>query len=521
MTYVVRKLRRLGEGGGRKRTTIEAAETTSSSAVVGRQNIETICNYFIALGAEINPSLMYKRNKLQVLCLLSEFYNNQKLFSDMIRNDILAYLDSLRRPEASDPEHKWIGIYNLRRIYFLRFFKWLYNPDLNPKDRPTPNVMKNIQKLKRMEHSIIKPTDLWTAEDDILFLRYCPSKRDKAYHTIARDSSCRPSEILNLRIRDAVFIMSGTNSNSQYVQITVNGKTGNRSIPLFAAVPYIKDWLDDHPQGKNPNAFLIPSLDRKHRKFGNKMQEKSLNIIYRKYSLEFFPRLLEDPKVIPEDKQKIRDLLKKPWNPYIFRHSALTAKAKFLKENTLRQHAGWTQNSNMPRTYIHFLGNESNEILLAEYGIVTEANKGNVLLPANLKPKACPNCNESNIPDCKFCSKCRMVLTYDAYNETIEEQKQKDNLLQQMRQEQIDSKRKVEELEEKYRKQDEAISTYIINDMKLIHDEMTETIKQAKIDFANITQQAIKETKAKGRTDQQQQVRKLEEIREKTLANTS
>jgi integrase/recombinase XerD len=185
--------------------------------------------------------------------------------------------------------------------------------------------MKNIRMLKRMEHSTVKPTDLWTAEDDVLFLKYCPKKRDKAYHTIARDSSCRPSEILNLRIRDVVFMTSGT---SQYVQIVVNGKTGNRSIPLFSAVPYIKDWIDDHPQERNPNAFLIPSLDRKHRKFGNRMEEKSLNIIYRKHNLEFFPKLLEDPKVIPEDKQKIRDLLKKPWNPYLFRHSARLCKVK-------------------------------------------------------------------------------------------------------------------------------------------------------------------------------------------------
>jgi integrase/recombinase XerD len=283
--YAVRKLRRLGVQSQGKRT--------AAASTIGRQNIETICNHLIAVNAEINPSIMYKINKLQVLCLLSEFHNNQKSFLQMTRNDILDYLDNLCRPEASDPEHKWIGTYNLRRIYFLRFFKWLYNPDLNPKDRPIPDVMKNIRMLKRMEHSTVKPTDLWTAEDDVLFLKYCPNKRDKAYHTIARDSSCRPSEILNLRIRDVVFMTSGT---SQYVQIVVNGKTGNRSIPLFSAVPYIKDWIDDHPQGRNPNAFLIPSLDRKHRKFGNRMKEKSLNIIYRKHNLEFFPKLLEDPK---------------------------------------------------------------------------------------------------------------------------------------------------------------------------------------------------------------------------------
>ena len=34
----------------------------------------------------------------------------------MTREDILSYLDSLRKPEGSDPYHKWIGTYNLRSV---------------------------------------------------------------------------------------------------------------------------------------------------------------------------------------------------------------------------------------------------------------------------------------------------------------------------------------------------------------------------------------------------------------------
>lgn len=52
------------------------------------------------------------------------------------------------------------------------------------------------------------PSDMWTQDDDILFLKYCPSKRDKCYHAISRDSSCRP-QLLKLRIKDVVFKMVG------------------------------------------------------------------------------------------------------------------------------------------------------------------------------------------------------------------------------------------------------------------------------------------------------------------------
>ena len=53
----------------------------------------------------------------------------------MARDDIWRYLDSHRRSEESDPLHKWIGTYNLRRVYLLRFFKWFCYPELEQKKR--------------------------------------------------------------------------------------------------------------------------------------------------------------------------------------------------------------------------------------------------------------------------------------------------------------------------------------------------------------------------------------------------
>src|SRR5687767_9341103 len=69
--------------------------------------------------------------------------------------------------------------------------------------------------------------------------------------------------------------------------------------------------------------------------------------------------------------------------------------------------------------YVHYFGNESSESLLEAYGLVDHGIQIN-----QLKPKQCPNCSEPNKPDSKFCAKCRMVLTYDAYSQTIEEKQQ-------------------------------------------------------------------------------------------------
>ena len=80
--------------------------------------------------------------------------------------------------------------------------------------------------------------------------------RDKCYHAISRDSA-RPHEILKLRIKDIVFKLHLIKS---ICKILVNGKTGTRHIPLINSIPYIKDWISQHPQGGNPNAYLLCGL---------------------------------------------------------------------------------------------------------------------------------------------------------------------------------------------------------------------------------------------------------------------
>jgi hypothetical protein len=117
-----------------------------------------------------------------------------------------------------------------------------------------------------------------------------------------------------------------------------------------------------------------------------------------------------------------------------------------LKEHVLRQHAGWTLGSQMHLKYLHYFGNESSESLLEAYGLV---DKGVQI--DQLKPKQCPNCSEPNKPDSKFCAKCRMVLTYDAYNETLERQQEKESEVQVLKQTyEKDMKSMREEMEKKF-----------------------------------------------------------------------
>jgi integrase/recombinase XerD len=401
---------------------------------LSKENALTICDYILAMKREINPRLSHKKNTIQFLSELSRAVGKERKFIDMTRADVLCYLDSCRKTEDEDQLHRWIGTYNIRLATLSRFFKWLYYPDVeDPKRRSElsalarkPDCIMGIKQLKRKEVSCYKPSDLWSQEDDVVFLKWVTNKRDRCYHTMARDLSARPHGILNLKIRDVLF---KTACNKQYAEVLVNGKTGSRHIPLIQSIPYLKEWLSDHPSRNNPNSPLFVGLGRNS--MGKQLTIGGLYGVYKDYKEKFFPKLLDDDTISHEDKEKIKTLLAKPFNPYIRRHSALTEKSTKLKSSTLNQHAGWTANSNMAQKYIHYFGNESSESLLEAYGIVT---KNNVPIDT-LNPKICPNCNEGNTQDSKFCSKCKMIMSYEGYQEALESQSKKEDELKVMKEE--------------------------------------------------------------------------------------
>src|SRR5919199_109073 len=202
---------------------------------------------------------------------------------------------------------------------------------------------------------------------------------------------------------------------------------GSRHIPLIQSIPYVKDWLSNHPSRNNPNSPLFVGLGRNS--MGKQLSIEGLYGIYKYYKEKLFPKLLEDNTISNEDKEKIKGLIAKPFNPYIRRHSALTEKSTKLKSSTLNQHAGWKPSSNMAQVYIHYFGNESSESLLEAYGIVT---KNNVPIDM-LNPKICPNCNEGNTQDAKFCSKCKMIMSFEGYQEALESQSKKEDELKVMK----------------------------------------------------------------------------------------
>jgi hypothetical protein len=140
---------------------------------------------------KLNTTLIH----IKTLSLFSEFLH-YKDFEKITKNDIIDFLNSSRKIESEDPSHKWIGTYNTRQMILNKFFRWFYNQyqnnEMDQKKWITPLCMQGIKQFVKKEKSAYKPSDIWTDEDHAIFLKYCPSKRDRCYHAMANDTSARP-----------------------------------------------------------------------------------------------------------------------------------------------------------------------------------------------------------------------------------------------------------------------------------------------------------------------------------------
>jgi integrase len=260
---------------------------------------------------------------------------------------------------------------------------------------------------------------MWTEEDDTLFYKYCPSLRDKAWHAVNRDTGCRPHEMLKLKIKDIEVVRTQT---YQIARITVNGKTGTRSPRINNGYPHLKKWLSQgHPFPGAPNSPIFCGVGKKNT--GRRLSPRTINAMYENYKNVYFPKLLDDPSISEEDKRRIRDLLKKKWNPYVRRHTAATELSKALKDPVIiDQYMGWSHRGNTRHKYQHYYADDSFDAILQADGLLAPMGSSPKKKKDLLKPKQCPNCDEPNTPETKFCIN---VDTYSATMHTMKQSKRK------------------------------------------------------------------------------------------------
>ncbi len=214
------------------------------------------------------------------------------------------------------------------------------------------------------------PESLLTEDEILRMLRVTKNARDKAIIALLYDSGIRIGELQTLKIKDIDL-------SSELAHITVDGKTGQRKIPIFFSVPYLAQYLSSI---KEKGVMSTLWLDA--RSWNGETTHHAIRIMLKKTAHAAG--------------------IEKRMYPHLFRHSRASHYANKLTEQQLKEYFGWTKDSSMLSTYIHLSGRDVDTALSQANGITLPQ----VETMPKLVVKNCQRCQSKNTMDATYCSKC-------------------------------------------------------------------------------------------------------------------
>lgn len=246
-----------------------------------------------------------------------------------------------------------------------QFYAWLFDVE-DPRHEGYPKVVRWIH--SKAPKSKLKASDLLAPAEVKKLISATPDLRLKALIDVCYECGLRVGEALQMHIGDV-------DVQEQYAGLSVSGKTGPRLAYSIESLPLLLQWLDQHPDRKNHDAWLWTD------------DTEPLSYDKARFKLLECRRKAKVPKRVFF---------------HLFRHSSATRNAG-LGEPMLRTIYGWSKNSDEPNTYVHLSGETVRKVLLEKAG----AQQKTVQEPTVIM---CPRCGSPNEPDASLCLKCKSVL---------------------------------------------------------------------------------------------------------------
>ena len=165
-----------------KEAAVGLAPTTQWSimAFPRDEDKELIADFILAWSNDNADALLMSTNTkkayITALSRLSKHFEHKKSLKEMTTEDIVeGFLRSIKKEFSDDPEQKWVNTYNTYAARYLVFWKWLTQPDLRREERQTPPQVKGLRFVKHKDRRSkrVKVEDMWTAEENRVFLKYC------------------------------------------------------------------------------------------------------------------------------------------------------------------------------------------------------------------------------------------------------------------------------------------------------------------------------------------------------------
>lgn len=232
-----------------------------------------------------------------------------------------------------------------------------------------------------------RPEEMFRWDEHIIpMLEACKNSRDRALIALAWDLGPRPGELFDLTL--------GRFSDHQYgMKVTLyEGKKGTRSPVLVPSVPYVRQWLEDHPAPKSSNEPLWSTFTTV-----NQISDNRVRDIFKEVS----DRATMTPPSTP--------------TPSRMRKSSAShlASQPDVSQPHLEDHHGWDRGSQVAARYIAVFSDANDRAIAAAHGLDVEKDQ-----PEPTGPVTCVRCQQDTPRHEERCIHCGQAMSHAAAQES-------------------------------------------------------------------------------------------------------
>lgn len=231
-----------------------------------------------------------------------------------------------------------------------------------------------------------QPEKMYRWEEHVVpMLEACHNSRDRALIALAWDVGPRPGELFDLtldRFSDHKYGMKVT---------LYQGKQGTRSPILVPSVPYVQQWLEDHPAPEGSDAPLWSKLNRPDGVSNNRVRD-------------IFKARAKGAEMTPPSTP----------TPTRFRKSSAShlASQPGVSQANLEDHHGWKRGSPVAARYIAVFADANDRAIAGAHGIDVEEDE-----PEAIGPVECVRCGQSTPRHRDRCIHCQQAMSHAAAQE--------------------------------------------------------------------------------------------------------
>ncbi|MCJ7571555.1 MAG: tyrosine-type recombinase/integrase [Candidatus Thermoplasmatota archaeon] len=254
--------------------------------------------------------------------------NIDKPFKEITSNDLLDYFSKMENGVILNYHRKRYSPYTIEqhKVQICKFFKWLCQWE---SWQPLPEVIRKININLSRAYKFKDLSEIPSIDDIEKLIETCEQSknpflviRDKALISTFY-SGGRLEEIYNLKVSDVI------NQNGN-ILLTLDGKTGRRTVCINRYSCYLKKYFSIHPQNNNPNSPLWLN------QYGKELKYTAIRgrfvLLHKSSGLKHF-------------------------SPHDLRHRRATDLVEMgLSESEQRLLMGWSNSSKTPSKYTHLSG---------------------------------------------------------------------------------------------------------------------------------------------------------------------